>query len=682
MKIMERFTLHHQLSEEEQKLVWKKPASHIESEAERRICQEIKRNWQSEEMKITNILLEGDAGSGKTQLAKALSAELGLPYTKVTCFADMDKADVLGSILPVAPDTEGATTDVNYRFYPSEIIRAYEQGWLLEIQEPTVIRDAAVLMALNSALELDGSINLPTRIVHRHPDFVVVITTNRGYNGCRPLNEALRDRIQHTEKMDLPPMEVMIERAIGKTGFSERPVLSLLAEVVQVLDREAKVSAIKGVAGMRSYLYWVDAVANGASLLSSLYHKVIYKITTNADEIILLEEALARNNLRERLEVLETEQAVKSVNNDSEVIEIKTFEAGEFIKSDEKKLRSDAARLRKTVDSEEGQSSRSSKELASQSKSTEGSQEGEAIYHELSEVESSELESKKFRKALNEEARKSVAKSSHQDVGLIVHRPKVTEDNRREYKEIIAGILPVIQALVQKTVPLLEYESGREKKMGKLYGTSFQASHLAAQDFRYFAKMSPPKKEPSLAVALRIDESASMSAYGRIEAAKATAVALYEFCTRSRIPVMIYGDSADKSRLEQMSLYSYVDFASRDVEEKYSLMNIKGRSNNRDGMALRIIGDRLLQARQETKLFISISDGQPKALPDYSGKTAIKDMRQTLQEYRQKGIIFLAAAIGQDKDIIGNIYGVENTLDITDISKLPTHLVQMISRYI
>ena len=69
-------------------------------------------------------------------------------------------------------------------------MRAYENGWLLEIQEPTVIRDAAVLMALNSALEPDGSINLPTRIVHRHPDFIAVITTNRSYNGCRPLNEA------------------------------------------------------------------------------------------------------------------------------------------------------------------------------------------------------------------------------------------------------------------------------------------------------------------------------------------------------------------------------------------------------------------------------------------------------------------------------------------------------------
>lgn len=80
-------------------------------------------------MKITNILLEGDAGSGKTQLAKALSADFSLPYTKITCFADMDKSDILGSILPISNSENGA---IQYQYYPSEIIRAYENGWLLE----------------------------------------------------------------------------------------------------------------------------------------------------------------------------------------------------------------------------------------------------------------------------------------------------------------------------------------------------------------------------------------------------------------------------------------------------------------------------------------------------------------------------------------------------------------------
>ena len=355
-----------QLNIEEKNLIWKKPLSHKTSEEEIRICNEVKRNWNRGEMKIANILLEGDAGSGKTQLAKALSSDFGLPYTKVTCFADMDKSDIIGAILPVISNdklekindedkitlkvlynsdgfhsatevlidvlcisqeqaalkikhlmklAEEYSKDdvVEYRFYPSEIVRAYRNGYILEIQEPTVIRDAAVLMALNSALELDGSINLPTEVIHRHPDFIAVITTNRNYLGCRPLNESLRDRIQHTEKMDLPSKEVMIERAIAKTGYSNYELLDILANTIIILDKTARANAIKGVAGMRSFFYWVDSIDNGSSIKESLYHKVIYKITTDSEEIKILEESLKTHKIFEKLDEFESNIKKKDI---------------------------------------------------------------------------------------------------------------------------------------------------------------------------------------------------------------------------------------------------------------------------------------------------------------------------------------------------------------------------------
>lgn len=666
-----------QLTEEEQSLVWQKPPSHIESEAEKRIYQEVVRNWNRGEMKISTVLLEGDAGSGKTQLAKALSADFNLPYTKVTCFADMDKSDVLGSILPVLSEKDKSDT-IEYHYYPSEIVRAYENGWLLEIQEPTVIRDAAVLMALNSALEPDGSLNLPTRIAHRHPDFIAVITTNRGYNGYRPLNEALRDRVQHAEKLDLPPKAVMMERAKAKTGYQSENVLSLLAETIMLLDETARANAIKGVAGMRSYIFWVDAVASGAPVRSTLYHKVLYKITTDPQELAILEQALVSHGLTDKLEELDIICHSHPDGENSEVMELHISGNGEY-SAETDKADKNAIRLRKSADSE-GHSDTSSDKNSDVSSNDNG-ENGTPVYHELDKPVSNE-QKREFRKQLNKEVRQSVQGSCHEDIKLIVHRPEAAAQDREEYNSMIATLMPVIRELIRKTNPLLEHEVSAEFAKSQLYGTKFCADQAASLDFRVFARKRPPEEEPSLAVALRIDESASMSAIGRLDAAKQAAVALYEFCTGCGIPIMVYGDTADRSKLEQMSVYAYVDFESKDADEKYALMNIQARSNNRDGMALRIISDRLFKAPQRTKVIISISDGQPKAMPDYTGEKAARDMKDTLQEYRRKGIQFLAAAIGQDKEAIRELYGAENTLDITDLKQLPARLVQVIARFL
>lgn len=666
-----------QLTEVEKSLVWQKPASHVVSDAELRICEAVKRNWDRGEMKISTILLEGDAGSGKTQLAKALSADFGLPYTKVTCFADMDKSDVLGAILPILPEKSDQGGSVKYQYYPSEIVRAYENGWLLEIQEPTVIRDAAVLMALNSALEPDGSINLPTRIVHRHPDFIAVITTNRGYNGCRPLNEALRDRVQHSEKMDLPPVKVMMERAVEKTGFQNSDTLRTCAEAIILLDQTAKANAIKGVAGMRSYFFWVDAISQGISVMESLYHKVIYKMTTDPDEITLLEQALIKSGLKTALDFVETRHG----RSNGEELEIRADGSDEAFHVSPSNT-PPAVALKRTSDSEGHASGQSESTLETHSIDT--GDDGTPMYHELSPEEQAYLEERKqsLRKRLNKEAREAVKGSTHEKVGMIVRCPESTPEQQQEYREIASALMPIIRELTRKAEPLLEHEIAAEFTKNRVYGSRFHAEKVAAPDFRYFSKKNPPDENPSLAVALRVDQSASMNAFGRLEAAKGAAIAVCEFCEACGIPVLIYGDTADRSPLEKMSMYAYLDWEEPALNDKYAIMSMQGISNNRDGMALRVLSEKLVKAPQTTKLLISLSDGQPKAMPDYSGSSAAEDMKQTITEFSRKGVIFLAAAIGQDKDTICDIYGQERFIDISDLKQLPLRLVQIIARYL
>ena len=73
-----------------------------------------------------------------------------------------------------------------------------------------------------------------------------------------------------------------------------------------------------------------------------------------------------------------------------------------------------------------------------------------------------------------------------------------------------------------------------------------------------------------------------------------------------------------------------------------------------------------------------------KSLPPFFhkyGTAAEEDLRGIKQEYQRKGILFVAAAIGNDKQNIERIYG-DSFLDITDLNQLPTKLTGVVKRHI
>ena len=109
------------------------------------------------------------------------------------------------------------------------------------------------------------------------------------------------------------------------------------------------------------------------------------------------------------------------------------------------------------------------------------------------------------------------------------------------------------------------------------------------------------------------------------------------------------------------------------------MMDIAARGSNRDGAALRFMAEQLVKRPEEVKILILVSDGQP-AAPGYYGSAAEEDLRGIKQEYRRKGVLFIAAAIGEDKQNIERIYG-DSFMDITDLNQLPVKLTAAVKRH-
>lgn len=279
---------------------------------------------------------------------------------------------------------------------------------------------------------------------------------------------------------------------------------------------------------------------------------------------------------------------------------------------------------------------------------------------------------------LNREAQSISFGDIHKGVPIQVNRmTEVPPEMVTQYNAIAGPLLAISKQLQKSLLRQLRDQQRGGKQTGLLMGRRLDAHALFRSDGKVFTKNALPIQPPEMAVALLLDESGSMSSCDRATYARASAIILYDFCQALHIPVMVYGHTTGKDSVE---LYSYSEFDAIDREDQYRLVDISARGSNRDGAALRFVAERLSHRTEELKLLILVSDGQP-AHTGYYGTEAEADLRGIQQEYRRKGILFVAAAIGDDKENIERIYG-DSFLDITDLNQLPVKLTQVVKRFL
>lgn len=292
-----------------------------------------------------------------------------------------------------------------------------------------------------------------------------------------------------------------------------------------------------------------------------------------------------------------------------------------------------------------------------------------------------ELENERIRE-LNDTAQNISYGDIHSGVNIKIKRiASVKEEMVEQYNMIAEPLLNISRQLQKSLIQQLKENRRGGVQTNLLMGRRLNARAICRNDGKVFMKNSLPNEVPELAVGLLLDESGSMGCADRCTYARASAIILYDFCQKLGIPIMVYGHSTNRDYGDEgVELYSYAEFDSFDNDDKYRLMDIDARRNNRDGAALRFTAEQLSKRPEEVKLLIIVSDGQP-AASGYSGTASEEDLRGIKQEYQKKGILFVAAAIGDDKVNIERIYG-DSFLDITDLNQLPTKLTAVVKRHI
>lgn len=281
---------------------------------------------------------------------------------------------------------------------------------------------------------------------------------------------------------------------------------------------------------------------------------------------------------------------------------------------------------------------------------------------------------------LQKEMNETAFDAGHRKVKKSVCRlSEISEQQEAQYQEFVRKAKKIQRRLQTTVLPFLNI-SGTRRERRLFMGKKIDMRSIAQPQGAIYCKDYPGKKLDA-AMAVLLDLSESMSGQ-RIEQAKLAALCLYEFCRKAGIPVLVYGHHTDgffHQNLEQETVYlhSCAEFEP-DRKDCYRITALKPKGANRDGVAIRFIGRKLAQRTEHCKLFVLISDGLPNS-NQYRGETAKKDLIQIKKELTGQRISFLAAAIGDDKERIRDIY--QNAfLDISNIEALPVTLAKKVAQ--
>lgn len=251
-----------------------------------------------------NVKWVGETGTGKSTASQHLAQLLNLPYVFMTFNPDTIVSDLYVNILPsnkksdvdikemssilelavfnpeeayeklTGESKKAGTADVlkkviekslentsDFMYVESPLVQAYRYGYLCELQETNLASKPGVLGGINAALDDIGIIQLPTgEVIKRHPDCVIVMTENIGYEGTRKSNQAVDSRMTLKGVFELPEESELAERISANSGLKDMDTIKKMIKVMYAIRRVREENGeTDGACSVREVQSWAAA---------------------------------------------------------------------------------------------------------------------------------------------------------------------------------------------------------------------------------------------------------------------------------------------------------------------------------------------------------------------------------------------------------------------------------------
>ncbi len=278
-------------------------------------------------------------------------------------------------------------------------------------------------------------------------------------------------------------------------------------------------------------------------------------------------------------------------------------------------------------------------------------------------------------------------KANKYAVPIHVRLKQTTIEEKEQYDKFKKVVMPYQKKLKQMIQKVLEHKKNLPREdlhIGRLNKKLIR--YFTDENPRLFYKKNQPSPEIDAVFSLLVDCSASM--YDKMDQTKLGITLFHEALRGVGVPHNIVGfweDSSDATDMKQPNCFkTVVDFANyQDLKSGPKIMQLQPEEDNRDGFAIRLMCERLLQRHEKQKFLLVFSDGEPAAF-DYV-ENGIIDTHEAVVNGRKKGIeiinVFLANGeiTESQQKTIKNIYGKYSIL-VPVIDELPDILFPLLRK--